>query len=200
MAPIHGMRPFGDVISLDAARAILDTTGSPIARIETVPLDEANGRVLARDVIARRDVPPFSRAGMDGYAVARATRAEHRAIGAAHAGERSERYTPARSPPIPVRDGECIEISTGAPMPDGADAVIMVEETDADATARSAMFAEVQPEQNVGRRGADIRTGQVVVASGETSTRAASARSRRSAPSWVDVYAPAARGDSLDGQ
>jgi molybdopterin biosynthesis enzyme len=45
------MRPFGDVISLDAARAILDTTGAPIDRMETVALSEANGRVLASDVI-----------------------------------------------------------------------------------------------------------------------------------------------------
>ena len=70
--------------------------------------------------------------------------------------------------PIPVRDGECIEISTGAPMPDGADAVIMVEETDADPDRAVRLFAEVSPQQNVGRRGADIQLGQVVVASGET--------------------------------
>ena len=69
---------------------------------------------------------------------------------------------------IPVGDGECIEISTGAPMPDGADAVIMVEETDADADGTVRLFAEVSPQQNVGRRGADIQTGQVVVSAGET--------------------------------
>ena len=63
------MRPFGEVISLDAARAILDATGSPIDRLETVSLDQANGRVLACDVVSRVHVPPFSRAGMDGFAV-----------------------------------------------------------------------------------------------------------------------------------
>ena len=160
------MRPFGDVISLDAARAILDRTGAPIDRVEKVPLTEANGRVLARDVIAGGDVPPFSRAGMDGYAVrardtAGASRAHPRTVaraGVLYTGQVSSRG---------VGDGECIEISTGAPMPDGADAVVMVEETDADGDVVQ-IFAEVQPQQNVGRRGADIKAGQIVVAAGET--------------------------------
>ena len=55
---------------------------------------------------------------------------------------------------MPVRDGECVEISTGAPMPDGADAVIMVEETDSDADGEVVrIFAEVQPRQNIGAPG-----------------------------------------------
>ncbi len=63
------MRPFDAVISLEEARAILDATGAPIVNVETIMLSEANGRVLASDVVAQGDVPPFSRAGMDGYAV-----------------------------------------------------------------------------------------------------------------------------------
>ena len=161
------MRPFGDVISLDAARAILDTTGAPIDRMETVALSEANGRVLASDVIARLDVPPFSRAGMDGYAVRAgdtrgATRTQPRTltkVATIYTGEVSA---------VSVLDGECAEISTGAPMPDGADAVQMVEETDSSAGSEVTVFAEVQPGQNVGARGADIRSGQVVVSAGET--------------------------------
>jgi molybdopterin molybdotransferase len=161
------MRPFGEVISLQSARDILDTTGSPIPRIETVQLDQASGRVLARDAIAQEDVPPFSRAGMDGFAVrardthgaSRQTPRALRKVGTIYTGQISA---------TPVHDGECIEISTGAPMPDGADAVIMVEETDADADGTIRLFAEISPQQNVGRRGADIRSGQVVVSSGET--------------------------------
>ncbi len=161
------MRPFGEVISLEAARAILDTTGTPIARTEMILLSEANGRVLAADVIAQDDVPPFARAGMDGYAVrAFDTRGSSRAnprtlvrTGTLYTGQVS---------PIPVHDGHCIEISTGAPMPDGADSVVMVEETDAGDGDVVRIFAEVQPQQNVGRRGADIQIGQIVVAAGET--------------------------------
>jgi molybdenum cofactor synthesis domain-containing protein len=161
------MRPFGEVISLEAARAILDTTGTPVDRIETIPLTEADGRVIAADVIARGDVPPFSRAGMDGYAVrAEDTRGASRShprtlmkIGTLYTGQVS---------PVPVAEGQCIEISTGAPMPGGADAVVMVEETDLDSTDVVRIFAEVQPSQNVGRQGADIQSGQVVVNAGET--------------------------------
>ena len=160
------MRPFGDVITLDAARAILDRTGTPIDRIERVSLTAAPGRVLAADVVAGGDVPPFSRAGMDGYAVrardtAGASRAHPRTLaraGVLYTGQVSSHL---------LSEGECLEISTGAPLPEGADAVIMVEETDADGD-QVRIFAEVQPQQNVGRRGADIQAGQIVVAAGET--------------------------------
>jgi molybdopterin molybdotransferase len=160
------MRPFDAVISLEEARAILDATGAPIGNVETVMLGDANGRVLARDVVAQGDVPPFSRAGMDGYAVrARDTQGASRSaprtltkVGTLYTGQVSQ---------LTVRDGECIEISTGAPIPDGADAVIMVEETDSDAGNAVRIFTEVQPMQNVGRQGADIQTGQIVVAAGD---------------------------------
>ena len=161
------MRPFREVISLAAAREILDSTGSPIDRVETIPLDQANGRVLARDVIASDDVPPFARAGMDGFAVrardtqgaSRQTPRTLRKVGTIYTGQVSA---------VPVGDGECIEISTGAPMPDGADAVIMVEETEADADGAVLIFAEVVPQQNVGQRGADIQAAYVVVSEGAT--------------------------------
>jgi molybdopterin molybdotransferase len=185
MAPTR-MRPFRDVISLDAARAILDRTGSPIENVETILLSEANGRVLANDVVAHADVPPFSRAGMDGYAVrARDTLGASRSaprtltkVGTLYTGEVSE---------IAVGDGECIEIATGAPMPDGADSVVMVEETDADGDAVR-IFVEAQPQQNVGRKGADIHTGQVVVASGEVVNSSRIGALAAVGTLWVDVY------------
>ena len=180
------MRPFGDVISLDAARAILDRTGSPIDNVETILLGEANGRVLANDVVAQDDVPPFSRAGMDGYAVrARDTQGASRSrprtltkVGTLYTGEVS---------PIAVREGQCIEISTGAPIPDGADAVVMVEATDADGDAVR-IFAEAQPQQNVGRKGADIQTGQVVVAAREVVNSSRIGALAAVGTVWVDVY------------
>ena len=159
------MRPFGRVISLEAARTILEGTGSPIERRERLPLEHANGRVLAHEVVASQDVPPFSRAGMDGFAVrAQDTRIASREkpgvlrrIGVLFTGDVST---------LQVGSGECIEISTGAPLPPGADAVIMVEETDSDGDSIR-IFSEVRPQQNVGRRGADIQAGQVVVSAGE---------------------------------
>src|SRR5688500_11301896 len=63
------MRPITDTISIEEARRLIDERVQPVTRTEIVPLHEAGGRVIASDVISNADVPPFSRAGMDGYAV-----------------------------------------------------------------------------------------------------------------------------------
>jgi len=72
-----------------------------------------------------------------------------------------------------VARGGCTEIATGAPMPDGADAVVMVEETEKDEGGKVRVFGPVYPGQNVGRQGADIQAGQDVLAPGDylTSSR-----------------------------
>jgi putative molybdopterin biosynthesis protein len=96
---------------------------------ESVPLEDARGRVLAERIDAELDVPGFDRASMDGYAVrARDTFGADEAdpatldlAGAVHAGS---------EPDVEVGEGEAVEISTGAVMPPGADAVVMVERTD----------------------------------------------------------------------
>jgi molybdopterin biosynthesis enzyme len=63
------MRPFTSTISITEARAIIEAGMPVIARRERVPLSAASGRVVAEDVVATFDVPPFDRASMDGYAV-----------------------------------------------------------------------------------------------------------------------------------
>jgi molybdenum cofactor synthesis domain-containing protein len=153
------MRPFSKTIALVEARAIVDDAIRPIDRTETVPLLKANGRVLAQEVVSSADVPPFSRAAMDGYAVragdtAGATRPSPRRL------QRIETIFTGQVPRRRVDAGQCAEVATGAPMPDGADAVVMVEDTDVDESGRVAVFAPVEPRQNVGQQGADIRKGQ----------------------------------------
>jgi molybdenum cofactor synthesis domain-containing protein len=160
------MRPLRDTIALDEARALIDEAATPVTRIETVPLAAAHGRVIAQDVIAPFDVPPFSRAGMDGYAV----RAEDTFGASRHEPRRFrcvDQVFTGQVPATAVAGGECIEIATGAPMPDGADAVVMVEETERDASGEILVFTPVYPRQNVGRRGADIQAGQPVLRSGD---------------------------------
>ena len=156
------MRPIRDTIPLDEARALIDGAVRPLARTEAVPLRAAGGRVLSADIVSRSDVPPFSRAGMDGYAV----RAED-TFGASRHEPKTlrcvEQVFTGQVPSRFVGAGECTEIATGAPMPDGADAVVMVEETDKDATGAVHVFTPVYPRQNVGRRGADIQSGQAVL-------------------------------------
>ncbi len=158
-------RPFHTTMTLDDARAIIASAIRPIDRTERIPLQQANGRVLARDVIANADVPPFSRAAMDGFAVRAddttgASRDEPRILRCL------EQVFTGQMPSRQVGQGQCSEVATGAPMPDGADAVVMVEETDAGAGEIVRVYAPVQPRQNVGRQGADIEKGQQVLQAG----------------------------------
>ena len=159
------MRPFGDTISLDQARAVISGALRAIERTERVPLDRAHGRVLAQPVTAAADVPPFSRAAMDGYAVRAADTA-----GASPAAPAVltwiEKVFTGQMPQRTVGQGQCTEIATGAPMPPGADAVVMVEQTAAD-DERIQIFAAAEAGQNIGRQGADIRNGQTVMEPGE---------------------------------
>jgi len=160
------MRPIRDTIPLDEARALIDGAAHPITRRELVQLTDANGRVLVEDVVAPFDVPPFSRAGMDGYAV----RAED-TFGASRQDPRMlrcvEQVFTGQMPMAHVGPGECVEIATGAPMPEGADAVVMVEETEKQSSGDIGIFTPVYPRQNVGRRGADIQAGQTVLRAGD---------------------------------
>ena len=159
------MRPFGKTIALEEARAIIERTVRPIDRTEIVPLQQANGRVLAQDVVSTADVPPFSRAAMDGYAVrsedtAGASRSTPRTV------RRIETIFTGQVARRRVGPGECAEIATGAPMPDGADAVVMVEETDIDEDGVVSVFVPASARQNIGRQGADIQKGQHVMPPG----------------------------------
>ena len=167
--PDTKMRPIRQTIPFDEALAILDKSAVPIARTEVIPLAEADGRVLASSVVATTDVPPFDRAAMDGFAViaedtfgaGRQAPATLQCVETVHTGS---------VPTKRIDRGECTEIATGAPMPDGADAVVMVEETDRAAAGAVQVFTPVYPQQHVGRRGADITSGQVLLESGDRLT------------------------------
>jgi len=159
------MKPIKETIPLEEARQLIADACRPIDRSERVRLVDANGRVAAADVRSTRDVPPFSRAGMDGFALRAedtfgASRYEPkvlRVIDKVYTGQ-----VPAKS----IEPGTAIEIATGAPMPQGADAVVMVEETEKAGTDVR-VLTPVYPRQNVGRQGADIVVGQTVIARGD---------------------------------
>ena len=160
------MRPFTSTISFDEARRILDDAVSPITRTERIPLEAAASRVAAEDVSSSIDVPPFARSAMDGYAVI--------ADDTAGASETSpiqlrvvERVYTGHPPSIPITNGTCAEIATGAPLPSGADAVVMVEQTSPAGNAHVAVRSAAASGQNIGRRGADIAAGAMVLRRGE---------------------------------
>jgi molybdopterin biosynthesis enzyme len=155
------VRPFTSTIAIDEARRRLAAGVRPIVRTEHVTLDRAGGRIAAADVTASIHVPPFSRSAMDGYAV----RAEDTANAA------TDRpvtlsiveciYT-GQVPQHTIKPGTSAEIATGAPLPSGADAVVMVEQTSPAPPGHVNILARAVAGQNVGLRGADISPGDVV--------------------------------------
>ena len=175
------MRPFADTISIDEARRLIREAIVAIVRDEPIPLDRADGRVLAEDIAAPMDQPPFDRSAMDGYAVravdvAGATRVAPtvlRLIGRAYT---AEPFAGTLAP------GDCVEIATGAPIPESADAVVMVEDTGRpgsadwpapawlDASEQVLVLSEAREGQHVVRRGSDMRAGDAVLRAGQVIT------------------------------
>ena len=159
------MKPIKETIPLEEARQLIAEACRPIERSERVALVDANGRAAAADVQSTRDVPPFSRAGMDGFAV----RAED-TFGASRYEPKTlrviEKVYTGQVPTMTVEPATAVEIATGAPMPAGADAVVMVEETEK-AGGDVRVLTPVYPRQNVGRQGADIVAGQTVITRGD---------------------------------
>ncbi len=160
------MRPFTSTISLEEARRRLEAAIVPIARTERAALADSAGRVAAVDVRSGLDVPPFARSAMDGYAVVAAdtsgsTRAKPTRLRIV------ERIYTGHLPTATIARGSCAEIATGAALPAGADAVVMVEETARAGDDEIDVFTMVADSQNVGRPGADIARGSVVVRRGE---------------------------------
>ena len=132
---------------------------------EEVPLMRALGRVLARDVVSPVSLPPWNNASMDGYAVraedvvaAGSREVRLRVIETIAAGTRSTRR---------VGAGEASRIMTGAPVPDGADSVIRVEDTE---SAPGSDVVTIRDDRDAGRnvrpRGEDVAAGAVVLAAG----------------------------------
>lgn len=144
--------------------AILDALepAPPVA----VPLTEALGLVVAEDVVARVDLPGFDNSSMDGYAV-RSVSLE----GAEGGGEVTlaivGEVAAGDDPAFTVGAGEAARIMTGARVPEGADAVIAIEDTDGASTGEVLCRATAPAGQFVRRRGEDVRSGSVVVRRGE---------------------------------
>ncbi len=160
------MRPFTSTISFDEARRRLDAAAVPIARTERVALGAASGRVAAEDIASSIDVPPFSRSAMDGYAVIAAD-TSRAAAGSPVRLRIVDRLYTGQAPATAISSGACAEIATGAPLPPGADAVVMVEQTTKDGNDGVFVAAAATEGQNIGRQGGDIRAGTTVVRRGE---------------------------------
>jgi molybdopterin molybdotransferase len=151
----------GPLLPVEEAERIIHARVAPVAEVETVSLQAAHGRVLARDVLAPIDLPPFDNSAVDGYAVRHADldgKAETRLTVA-------ERVTAGRAAARALPAGAAIHIFTGAPMPAGADTVFMQEDVrrEGDAVIVPAGLA-----CGANRRlaGEDVRAGSIALAAG----------------------------------
>ncbi|ASJ04977.1 molybdenum cofactor synthesis domain-containing protein [Thermococcus barossii] len=154
---------FLKVVPLEKALEVIDSFPL-MPEVEKVPLGDALGRVLAEDVASPIDVPPFDRATVDGYAV----RAEDtfmasenepvrlRVIGEVNAGD---------FPDFELKQGESVYISTGAPLPKGADAVIQFEDVDREGD-EVVIYRPAYPGLGVMKAGADIPEGKPLLRRG----------------------------------
>ncbi len=167
------------VVMREAAR--LRALSAPEA--EQAALLESAGRVLARAILADRDQPPFDRATRDGFAVrAEGSGLALRIIGQVRAGDA---WT---GPEMGV--GEAIEIMTGAPVPPGADAVVMIEHVSvADGAVMLEAGRTLQPGENIVARGSEAGAGDLVVPAGTVIGAAEIALAATCGLAALDVYA-----------
>lgn len=151
--------PAERMLSADEARAALIAAAKPLRDTETVPLNAVLGRVLGEDVVSPLDVPGHDNSAMDGYAVRAAD------LGGDGARLPVSQRIAAGHPGAPLAAGTCARIFTGAPMPEGADAVVMQEEVELDGDV--AVFSRaVPPGTNVRPRANDVASGSVVLEAG----------------------------------
>ena len=146
------------LISIERARELVLAHTRPRGP-QRVDVDDALDRVLAQDVQATGDVPPFACSAMDGFAIIDGPGGRTlRVAGESRAGTPSDRT---------LQDGEAIRISTGAAVPAGATAVIRQEDTDTNATGTEVTVHErVEPGQNIRHPGEDMRAGTQVLSAG----------------------------------
>ena len=153
------------LLSFAEARGAVEGYAATLAPTdpELTNLLDAVGLVLAEDLLADRDFPPFPRATRDGYAVRAAdvqtVPAQFHNVGSIKAGASAE------DSGVSIATGECVEIMTGAPVPDGADAVVMVEYTQSSGE-NVTVHRGVKPGENVVAAGAEARRGDVMVRRG----------------------------------
>ncbi|MCC1481677.1 molybdopterin biosynthesis protein [Roseibaca sp. Y0-43] len=166
MIPPAGQSQFLTVLSRDAAEAAFWAALAPAPLgEEEVALDTLAGRVLARDIAAPVDAPPFDRATVDGFALRAADLFDASAANPVHLRLNPEVIACGHAPTLPVAPGTATPIATGGPIPRGADAVVMIEHTDPDGDG-IAVARAVAPGAHIGFAGSDIARGQTLLRKG----------------------------------
>jgi molybdopterin molybdotransferase len=152
----------GPMMSVDEAVAIVAARVSAVDEIEAVPLEKADGRILAGDISASLALPPFTNSAVDGYAV----RSSDLPLREEAAFAVSGRIQAGASAGEPVKPGYAVRIFTGAPMPEGADTVFMQEDVRVDEAGKIVVPAGLRPGANVRPVGEDIQLGAAALGGG----------------------------------
>lgn len=155
------------VVSTEKATEIISESFSHLkAQTETVALKESLGRTLSEDILSEENIPAFNRSTVDGFAVrakdtygsSESVPAQLEIAGEILMGEKAEAH---------ISEGECIRISTGGMLPEGADSVVMVEHTDCTFPPVCLILKAVSPFENVTKKGDDTKEGDTVFPKGK---------------------------------
>lgn len=152
----------GPMMSVDEAVGIIAARVSAVHEVESVSLDQADGRILANDIQAPLPLPPFTNSAVDGYAVRGGDLPRGKEQAFAVAG----RVQAGASAAEAVQPGHAVRIFTGAPMPDGADTVFMQEDVRIDDVGKVVLPAGLKPGANVRPAGEDIALGYAALKAG----------------------------------
>jgi molybdopterin molybdotransferase len=151
----------GTLLGVDEALALIAERVTPVVGEEIVPLAEASGRILAHDLVAGMNVPPHPNSAVDGYAIAHADLLADRDTVLPVTGRAAAGHPLGRA----IEQGEAIRIFTGAPMPEGADTVMMQEDCTL-AESRVVMKPGIRKGANRRHAGEDIAKGAMALAAG----------------------------------
>ncbi|MGH7092953.1 MAG: molybdopterin molybdotransferase MoeA, partial [Stellaceae bacterium] len=151
----------GELLSVDAALALIGERVAAVAGAQTVPLAAAAGRVLARDLVAGINVPPHANSAVDGYALAHADLSPDADTLLPIGGRAAAGHPLGRA----LLRGEAIRIFTGAPMPDGADTVMMQEDSRIDGNSVR-LAPGLKKGANRRHAGEDIAAGAIALSAG----------------------------------
>lgn len=142
-------------INADEAKELFLNAFQPLSDAEPLPIEDCDSRIIAEDITAAVDVPYYRRAAMDGFAVMASD-----TLGAGSGSPVILRL--GRS----IEKGICVRVHTGSPMPEGADAVVMVEDT-ALHSENVEIFTQMHPFKNMGEIGEDIQKGEIILKKGQ---------------------------------
>jgi len=133
-------------------------------KIEIVHLQNASSRVLAKDVVSKIEIPSFNKASMDGFALKSLDTKNStkdnptflKVVGKIFAGDRKQQS---------IKSGECIAVSTGSPLPNGSDAVIMIEDVLKN-NSKIEITKNVKKQSNIALHGEEVKKNQIILKKG----------------------------------